>query len=632
MKSSSLLLLTLVAVLSLCGTAFATDYFVATNGDDSWPGTIGQPFLTITQGTTVAQAGDTVNVRAGDYAEGRLDFYRDGTSGSFITVQSYDGDLAAHVTDGIYVHGRAYIKIIGMEVSNSTNVLHVDPGDPRTLVPRSQYIYIQRCYLHDSTGGDVFKANQSDYVYLEDCELEGPPGDELCDWVWVNYSECRRSYLHDYSGIGFTIKGGSFYCILEDTVISHAVDAASKATRFGGSTDRKYKNPDSTYATEYTVYRNNIIRDCTAPAGGSYECWYAYFYNNTLHDCGESGGAILTHHADPKLSGDGGSRNLFFFNNVFLDTDGDMPIYVKDQSGKPYENWQNDNNNFYNAGNPIPTGGLFDPNQQANSTFGNPNLANPTGTATTYAGWLDCYRITASSAALIDEGNSNAGNDPRPAVHYDIEGTSRPQGSGWDIGAFEYGGGGPVAPVAEFSGNPTQGYVPLTVYFTDQSTGSPTSWSWTFGDSGTSPAQHPSHEYTAIDTYDVSLTVENPQGQDTETKLDYITVTEQPTQSCHVGAIDMADGGNPSCKADATITVHDQDCVALVGVTVDITWTGASPGTDSDVTDEYGQVTFTSGRNKAGGTFTCCVDDLTKTGYPYESGDNHETCDDITLP
>jgi len=26
------------------------------------------------------------------------------------------------------------------------------------------------------------------------------------------------------------------------------------------------------------------------------------------------------------------------------------------------------------------------------------------------------------------------------------------------------------------------------------------------------------------------------------------------------------------------------------------------------------------------------VDNLTKSGYPYASGDNHETCDSITLP
>ena len=41
---------------------------------------------------------------------------------------------------------------------------------------------------------------------------------------------------------------------------------------------------------------------------------------------------------------------------------------------------------------------------------------------------------------------------------------------------------------------------------------------------------------------------------------------------------------------------------------------------------------FTSAVNPAGGTFTCCVDNLTKDGYPYSSGDNHETCDGIVNP
>jgi hypothetical protein len=94
----------------------------------------------------------------------------------------------------------------------------------------------------------------------------------------------------------------------------------------------------------------------------------------------------------------------------------------------------------------------------------------------------------------------------------------------------------------------------------------------------------------------------------------------------------MFDAGPPNYKAGATITIHDQGCAPLAGVTVDIEWSGAAPGTDSDVTDEYGQVTFTSGRNKAGGTFICTVTNLTKTGYPYQSGDNHEDSDQITLP
>jgi PKD repeat protein len=77
---------------------------------------------------------------------------------------------------------------------------------------------------------------------------------------------------------------------------------------------------------------------------------------------------------------------------------------------------------------------------------------------------------------------------------------------------------------ANFTGSPTSGAVPLTVDFTDQSTGA-TSWSWNFGDTGTSTLQDPSHTYTSAGTYTVSLTASNASGSDTETKTNYITVT-----------------------------------------------------------------------------------------------------------
>jgi PKD repeat protein len=76
-------------------------------------------------------------------------------------------------------------------------------------------------------------------------------------------------------------------------------------------------------------------------------------------------------------------------------------------------------------------------------------------------------------------------------------------------------GGSPVTPAvsAQFdvsTNNPSPG---ANVTFTDRSTGSPTSWAWSFGDGATSSAQNPSHAYAAPGTYTVSLTVSNANGQ-----------------------------------------------------------------------------------------------------------------------
>ncbi len=81
-------------------------------------------------------------------------------------------------------------------------------------------------------------------------------------------------------------------------------------------------------------------------------------------------------------------------------------------------------------------------------------------------------------------------------------------------------------PIAEFSGTPTSGDMPLNVSFTDLSTNSPTTWSWNFGDGvGTSSLENPSYIYNNAGTYTVSLTVTNAFGSDSETKNGYINVT-----------------------------------------------------------------------------------------------------------
>jgi PKD repeat protein len=79
---------------------------------------------------------------------------------------------------------------------------------------------------------------------------------------------------------------------------------------------------------------------------------------------------------------------------------------------------------------------------------------------------------------------------------------------------------------ADFTADLTSGLAPLTVKFKDQSTGDLTSWSWDFGDGSTSTEKKPAHTYADPGTYTVSLTVTGPEGSDTETKNNYISVFE----------------------------------------------------------------------------------------------------------
>jgi PKD repeat protein len=81
------------------------------------------------------------------------------------------------------------------------------------------------------------------------------------------------------------------------------------------------------------------------------------------------------------------------------------------------------------------------------------------------------------------------------------------------------------APVAGFSASLTNGAAPLLVTFTDTSTGSITSWQWSFGDGGTSSAASPTYSYASAGVFSVSLQVIGPGGSSVTNVANLITVT-----------------------------------------------------------------------------------------------------------
>ncbi|MBC7447349.1 MAG: PKD domain-containing protein [Hymenobacteraceae bacterium] len=65
------------------------------------------------------------------------------------------------------------------------------------------------------------------------------------------------------------------------------------------------------------------------------------------------------------------------------------------------------------------------------------------------------------------------------------------------------------------------------VRFTDQSSGAPTSWQWSFGDGTTSTLQNPQHQYTTPGTYSVQLIATNANGTSTLVRANYIRYDAQ---------------------------------------------------------------------------------------------------------
>ncbi|MEM6345132.1 MAG: S8 family serine peptidase [Bacteroidota bacterium] len=103
-----------------------------------------------------------------------------------------------------------------------------------------------------------------------------------------------------------------------------------------------------------------------------------------------------------------------------------------------------------------------------------------------------------------------------------------------------------AAPIANFSSDKTQGCSPLNVQFSDQSSGIPSSWAWSFpgGNPSSSTLQSPAVEYQTPGAYAVSLIVQNANGTDTLHISQYIQVDSCAQIVCD--SIDNFGAGTPT--------------------------------------------------------------------------------------
>lgn len=158
-------------------------------------------------------------------------------------------------------------------------------------------------------------------------------------------------------------------------------------------------------------------------------------------------------------------------------------------------------------------------------------------------------------------------------------------------------------PVAGFSASPRSGSAPLSVQFSDLSTGEVTARQWSFGDGGTSTQANPSYSYVTSGSYTITLAVTGPGGSDTLSRTHYITAytpvevgfTAWPTD----GLAPLTVTFTHACSGDwssllwsfgdgATSAAHEPSHQYMVPGAYTVTLTASGPGgTDALVRPDY---------------------------------------------
>lgn len=272
------------------------------------------------------------------------------------------------------------------------------------------------------------------------------------------------------------------------------------------------------------------------------------------------------------------------------------------------------------------TGGLFD--------------------VTGFKSWTDAdFYVASTTWGLRTNGNADAANRTSLLNRCYLQVTYTPA----------------TAPTAQFTVSTTTGTSPLTVTFTDQSSNSPTSWFWQFGDTETSTVQNPVHIYssTATVTYTVTLTATNGGGSDDETKSSLLTVdpsvadavaafTATPVSGVQNLGVQFNDQstGTPAPNSwiwnfgDGSATTTEQNPLHVyttVGVyTVTLTAANATPTTDSEVKTSYitvldgkpvplAEASTTTGTRPLTVEFTGSATNALPTSWFWQFGDGVES-------
>ena len=166
----------LTIILLLNSGCLSSTYFVATNGNDSNPGTINQPWATWQKAFITAIAGDTVYFRGGVYQTAAIvQGNQSGTKSKPICYLNYPGEMPildgtnkTSGSHGLHIANQKYLHIKGLIIRNNRQILEND--DPSGFVlSNCNQITLENCTSHNN-GKRGFYVLEPDTVTIINCD------------------------------------------------------------------------------------------------------------------------------------------------------------------------------------------------------------------------------------------------------------------------------------------------------------------------------------------------------------------------------------------------------------------------------------------------------------------------------
>jgi hypothetical protein len=525
------------SMIGIIGEAIAIDYYIATTGSDQNNCSIKLPCKTISYASTKLGAGDTLFVRGGTYYLDSAETVAVAATGSYgnpITIKNYTGETP------IFDNG-----------SGSGSLIQV-------LTVQNRYIIFDGLELQNATGGGISIENAQS-ITIKNCKfrnlearsfgainirrLDGATSSNFLIENNIFTTIGRSSYITGGLDHSIYISKGTAEVIIRNNYFKNSM-GGDAIHIYGGSSPRPHDV--DIYNNIFYLTTGGNREAITAYAPSSTEIYNVQIYNNTIYLA--CSGATTCVGIDFRALSDVGNVAK---NNIFYTLSG-ASVPLRTQGNKIF-----DYNLYYPSKDSDDDG--------AHSFVGDPLFVN--------MGTQDFY--VSESSPVINRGVTFG------AVTTDFDGITRPQGTAYDIGAYEFTGSTSVtsqyvnsSPVAVIKVNSITGY---TVSITDTSTDNaafPTNAiTVNWGDRATSTGNNRatfSHTYTTAATFIITLTARDSEGLYKSALLN-VTVPQKVSITAKL---------SPALTSSATFILKQSGITKATGTgTASYVFSNLNPGT-----------------------------------------------------